>query len=231
MTDVDESSKRRQLWQAVYEPVRRDIIELKLPPGVHLREAELAERFGVSKTPVREALSQLSKDGLVEILTYRGAVITGYTHTDLVEVYQLREILQGACAREAAQSMVVDDIVELGRIVRDSSDSLADGRIESLPDLFESFDDLIYRQTRNQRILDLLTYLDAHLRRIGNLTVGIPGRLDKSVQQHSEIYDAIAIRDPDSAESTMRFHIRSVLADQVATFDMDSLNRNRESVR
>lgn len=231
MTDVDESSKRRQLWQAVYEPVRRDIIELKLPPGVHLREAELAERFGVSKTPVREALSQLSKDGLVEILTYRGAVITGYTHTDLVEVYQLREILQGACAREAAQSMAVDDIVELGRIVRDSSDSLADGRIESLPDLFESFDDLIYRQTRNQRILDLLTYLDAHLRRIGNLTVGIPGRLDKSVQQHSEIYDAIAIRDPDSAESTMRFHIRSVLADQVATFDMDSLNRNRESVR
>lgn len=231
MTKNEDIQKHRQLWQAVYEAVRRDIIELALPPGVHLREAELAERFSVSKTPVREALSQLSKDGLVEILTYRGAVVTSYTHTDLVEVYQLREILQGACAREAAQAMIVDDIVELGRIVRDSGQCLVDGRIELLPDLFESFDDLIYRQTRNQRILDLLTYLDAHLRRIGNLTVGIPGRLDKSVQQHSEIYEAIAVRDPEAAESTMRFHIRSVLADQVATFDMDSLNRDRESVR
>ena len=230
MTKPAKIQTHRQLWQTVYETVRKDIIELNLPPGVHLREAELAERFSVSKTPVREALAQLSKDGLVEILSYRGAVVTGYTHTDLVEVYQLREILQGACAREAAQSMAVDDVAELGKVVRVSSESLADGRLEPLPDLFESFDDLIYRQTRNQRILDLLDYLDAHLRRIGNLTVGIPGRLDKSVQQHSEIYDAIAMRDPDAAESTMRIHIRSVLADQVATFDTDTLNRNRESV-
>ncbi len=231
MTKKQEAPEHRQLWQSVYESVRRDIIELTLPPGVHLREAELAERFAVSKTPVREALFQLSKDGLVEILTYRGAVVTSYTHTDLVEVYQLREILQGACAREAAQVMAVDDVVELGRIVRESGQCLTDGRVDGLPDLFDSFDDLIYRQTRNQRILDLLTYLDAHLRRIGNLTVGIPGRLDKSVQQHSAIYEAIAVRDPEAAESTMRFHIRSVLADQVAMFDMDSLNRDRESVR
>jgi DNA-binding GntR family transcriptional regulator len=231
VTTKEDIQKHRQLWQSVYENVRQDIIELTLPPGIHLREAELAERFSVSKTPVREALSQLSKDGLVEILTYRGALVTSYTHNDLVEVYQLREILQGACAREAAQAMIVDDVVELGRIVRDSGQCLVDGRIELLPVLFESFDDLIYRQTRNRRILDLFTYLDAHLRRIGNLTVGIPGRLDKSVQQHSDIYEAIAVRDPEAAESTMRFHIRSVLADQVATFDMDSLNRDRESVR
>ena len=230
MTKQVKIQNHRQLWQIVYEAVRKDIIELDLAPGCHLREAELAERFSVSKTPVREALSQLSKDGLVEILSYRGAVVTGYTHVDLVEIYQLREILQGACAREAAQSMAVADVAELGRVVRISSECLADDRVELLPNLFESFDDLIYRQTRNQRVLDLLDYLDAHLRRIGNLTVGIPGRLDKSVQQHLEIYDAIAIRDPEAAENTMLFHIRSVLADQIATFEIDLLNGNRESV-
>ena len=98
MTKQVKIQNHRQLWQIVYEAVRKDIIELDLAPGCHLREAELAERFSVSKTPVREALSQLSKDGLVEILSYRGAVVTGYTHVDLVEIYQLREILQGACA-------------------------------------------------------------------------------------------------------------------------------------
>jgi DNA-binding GntR family transcriptional regulator len=214
-------SVHRQLSQSVYESVRQDIIDLVLRPGTHLRETYLAQRYSVSKTPVREALLQLKKDGLVEILSYRGAIVTQYTHTDLVEIYQLRELIEGSCAREAAQSMPVNDVVELGRIVRVSQESLADGRIDLLPALFNDFDEIIYRQTRNGRIVELLTYLDGHLRRIGNLTVGIPGRLDKSVEQHTEIYDAIAMRDPDEAERIMRHHVRSVLADQVALFQVD----------
>lgn len=221
MTYVPKKSDHRQLSQSVYESVRQEIIELVLRPGSHLREAELAQRYSVSKTPVREALLQLKKDGLVEILSYRGAIVTHYTHTDLVEIYQLRELLEGSCAREAAQSMPVDDVVELGRIVRVSQESLADGRIDMLPSLFNDFDEMIYRQTRNGRVVDLLTYLDGHLRRIGNLTLGIPGRLDKSVDQHTEIYDAIAMRDPDEAERTMRHHVRSVLADQVSSFQVN----------
>lgn len=214
-------SVHRQLSQSIYESVRQDIIDLVLRPGTHLREAGLAQRYSVSKTPVREALLQLKKDGLVEILSYRGAIVTHYTHTDLVEIYQLRELIEGSCAREAAQSMSIDDVVELGRIVRVSQESLADGRTDLLPELFNGFDELIYRQTRNGRVVELLTYLDGHLRRIGNLTVGIPGRIDRSVEQHTWIYDAIAMRDPDEAERTMRFHIRSVLADQVASFQVD----------
>lgn len=219
-----EKSVHRQLGQWVYESVRQKIIGLAFPPGMHLREAELAGRYKVSKTPVREALLQLKKDGLVDITSYRGAVVTHYTVTDLVEIYDLRELLEGSCAREAAQLMPVDDLVELGRIVRVSEESLDSGNVDLLPDLFNSFDEIIYRQTRNGRIVDLLTYLDGNLRRIGNLSVGIPGRLDKSVRQHIDIYDAIAIRNPDEAERRMRQHVRSVLADQVATFQVHAGN-------
>lgn len=221
MTSSGLPLEHRQLGQSVYESVRREIIDLTLKPGTHLREADLAGRFGVSKTPVREALLQLKKDGLVEIASYRGAIVTSYTHRDLIEIYQLRELLEGACAREAAQSMAVGDLVELGRVVRVSAESLAAGDQDLLPQLFNAFDDIIYRQTRNARLVEMLTYLDAHLRRIGNLTVGIPGRLDKSVQQHGEIYEAIATRNPDEAELTMRRHVRSVLADQVAAFTLE----------
>lgn len=214
----------RQLSESVYDSVRQDIIDLTLPPGMHLREGDLAQRYSVSKTPVREALLRLKKDGLVDIITYRGAVVTGYTHNDLVEIYQLRELLEGSCAREAANSMSVDEIVQLGQIVRISKERLVEGREDLLPDLFNRFDDLIYRQTTNARLVEFLTYLDAHLRRIGNLTVGIPGRLDKSVDQHIEIYDAIAIRNAEEAERTMRHHVRSVLADQIASFQTSAIS-------
>ncbi len=224
MTSTTSPIGHRQLSQLVYELVREEIIDLVILPGMHLREADLAQRFSVSKTPVREALLRLKKDGLVEIIAFRGAVVIDYTHNDLIEIYQLREILEGACAREAAQSIDVDEVVELGRVVRVSEESLAQGRSDLLPELFNSFDEIIYRQTRNQRMVEMLKYLDGHLRRIGNLTVGIPGRLDKSVQQHAEIYDAIAMRDPDEAERKMRHHIRSVLADQMATFRVNPID-------
>ncbi len=224
MTSTTSPIGHRQLSQLVYELVRQEIIDLVILPGMHLREADLAQRFSVSKTPVREALLRLKKDGLVEIIAFRGAVVIDYTHNDLIEIYQLREILEGACAREAAQSIDVDEVVELGRVVRVSEESLAQGRSDLLPELFNSFDEIIYRQTRNQRMVEMLKYLDGHLRRIGNLTVGIPGRLDKSVQQHAEIYDAIAMRDPDEAERKMRHHIRSVLADQMATFRVNPID-------
>ncbi len=224
MTSTTSPIGHRQLSQLVYELVREEIINLVILPGMHLREADLAQRFAVSKTPVREALLRLKKDGLVEIIAFRGAVVIDYTHNDLIEIYQLREIFEGACAREAAQSIDVDEVVELGRVVRVSEESLAQGRSDLLPELFNSFDEIIYRQTRNQRMVEMLKYLDGHLRRIGNLTVGIPGRLDKSVQQHAEIYDAIAMRDPDEAERKMRHHVRSVLADQMATFRVNPID-------
>ncbi len=211
----------QHLKETIYESVRQDIIELVLLPGTHLREAELAQQYSVSKTPVREVLQLLKKDGLVDILTHRGAIVTHYSHKDLFEIYQLRELIEGACAREAAQSISVDEVVELGRIVRESQDCLAGGHIDLLPELFNDFDEIVYSQTRNGRVVELLTYLDGHLRRIGNLTVGIPGRLDKSVVQHTEIYDAIVRRDPDEAERLMRHHIRSVLGDQAASFQVD----------
>lgn len=223
MSDLSSIKEtHQQLKDLIYDSVKYRIVNLEFPPGFHLREAELAEKFKVSKTPVREALLRLQSDGLVEIQAYRGAVVSSYSNNDLMEIYQLREILQMACAREAALSISADDLAELGRVVRDSDEALSQGRLEDLPTLFERFDELIFRQTRNHRIRDLIETLHAHLVRIGILTVNIPGRLDKSVQQHAEIYAAIANRDPGEAESRMRHHITNVLADQLADFVPDA---------
>jgi DNA-binding GntR family transcriptional regulator len=208
---------RRKMTDWVTEELRNAIVELRLRPGAPLREVALAEQLGVSKTPLREAFARLEQEGLVETTSFKGAVVTGYSERDLNEIYELRALLEGAAARSAAEGSTADmlgalrDVVVRSRQLRDTGD------LAALAGLHEQFDLIVYAQVTNERIVALIENLRAHLTRIGKLTVGIPGRVEASVEEHAAIVDAIAARDPDEAERLMRVHIGSVLSDQLAT--------------
>jgi DNA-binding GntR family transcriptional regulator len=211
-----------QLKDAVYLQLRDDIINGALPIGAVLREAELVTRFGVSKTPLRDALVRLQKDGFVDIPPYRSAVVTGYSANDLREIYELRELLEGACARQAALHISGEELTELAGIVAASAACLnggevVPGRHEELAGFIQQFDLVLYAQSRNSRIDEMVGNIRGHVQRIGRLTTGIPGRLAKSVSEHQAIYDAIVQRDGAAAETLMRQHILSVLTDQLAS--------------
>jgi len=194
----------------VYEELKEAIVGLRLPPGQPLREAALAEQLGVSKTPIREALSRLQQEGLAETTSFKGAVVTGYSRQDLVEIYELRELLESSAARLAAQSMSDTDRARLDQICAESR-SLKDGSDPArLAALIADFDVVLFDQVQNGRIRALIENLRAHLIRIGQLTAGIPGRVQTSVDEHEKIVAAIAARDPDLAEQRMREHIHSV---------------------
>src|ERR1700683_2462519 len=117
MTQGLDHGLHRQLKDAVYLQLRDDIISGALPAGAVLREVELVARFGVSKTPLRDALVRLQKDGFVDIPPYRSAVVTGYSETDLREIYELRELLEGACARQAALHIGGGAVGQRGQIL------------------------------------------------------------------------------------------------------------------
>jgi DNA-binding GntR family transcriptional regulator len=222
MTHAVDDGVHRQLKDTVYQQLRDDIISGALPPGAVLREAELAPRFGVSKTPLRDALVRLHKDGFVTIPPYRSAVVVGYSRTDLREIYELRELLEGACARQAASYISADALAELARIVQASAECVAggeviEGRADELAELHDQFDLVMYAQSRNSRIAEMVGNIRGHIKRIGRLTAGIPGRLAKSVPEHQAIYEAIVQRDGAAAEALMRRHILSVMADQLTS--------------
>lgn len=225
MTSVlGEPVEHRQLKDSVYLKLRQEIVTATLPPGYVLREAELAARFGVSKTPLREAFVRLEKDGFVQIAPYRSAVVTGYSQQDLREIYEVRELLEGQCAREAAVSIATEDLAALNRIVRDSTAAFEAGETGQLTALLDEFDVVLYAQSRNGRITAMLENIRDHVTRIGRLTVAIPGRMGTSVQEHQAIYEAIVQRDGPRAETLMRQHILSVMADQLASLDPDSVS-------
>lgn len=204
-----------QIKEVVYRRLVRAIVELRLEPGVQLRERQLAEQMGVSKTPIREALVRLEKEGLVTVTPYRSAIVRGYAHADIREIYELRELLEGFCARRAAMRISDADEAALRDNTRRSRGLLAGGTPDGIPALFDEFDRILYRQAAGHRIGGLLAELDLHLERLGNLTVGVPGRLDASIRQHEEIVTAIVKRDAVAAEAACREHIRSVFADLV----------------
>jgi DNA-binding GntR family transcriptional regulator len=241
-------SGRRTMTDAVYEQLKTAIVELRIPPGAPLREAEIAQGLSVSKTPVREALGRLEQDGLVTLNSFRSATVTEYTARDLQEIYELREIIEVAAARAAAESMSDKGLADLGRIASEcvrlnaqgggggggtaggsgsaggggtagrSGRAGRGGSVGDAPELVQlisEFDTVLYEEVRNRRIRAILDNLAAHLARIGRLTAEIPGRIDASVREHAQIYEAIERRDPENASRFMRDHIRSVRDDQL----------------
>ena len=206
---------RRKVTDWVYEELKGAIVDLRLAPGKPLREATLAEQLGVSKTPIRQALTMLEQEGLVETTSFKGAVVGGYSRQDLLEIYELRELLENLAARAAAESMSDEDRARLGRISRESRMLKSGNDPARLAALVSDFDDVLFDQVHNSRIRALIENLRAHLTRIGHLTEGIPGRIEASVDEHEKIVQAISARDADLAEQRMREHIRSVRDDQI----------------
>jgi DNA-binding GntR family transcriptional regulator len=151
----------------------------------------------------------------VETTSFKGAVVTGYSRQDLLEIYELRELLENAAARAAAESMAEADRSRLDRICRESRKLKKDNEAAGLAVLISEFDDVLFDQVRNSRIRALVENLRAHLTRIGHLTAEIPGRTGASVDEHEKIVEAIAARDPELAERYMSEHIRSVRDDQL----------------
>ena len=160
---LGEGVEHRQLKDWVYLKLREEIVATQLPPGYVLREAELAARFGVSKTPLREAFVRLEKDGFVQIAPYRSAVVSGYSRQDLREIYEVRELLEGQCAREAAVNIATEDLAALNRIVRDSAAALAADDTSRLAALLDEFDVLLYAQSKNSRITAMLNNIRDHV--------------------------------------------------------------------
>jgi DNA-binding GntR family transcriptional regulator len=210
-----ELSEHRTMTDFVYDQLKAAIVELRIPPGERLREATIAQGLSVSKTPVREALGRLEQDGLVELSSFKSAAVTEYTAQDLREIYELREIIEGAAARSAAESMSEKGLADLGRIATECVRLDEEGGGPELVRLISEFDTVLFEEVSNRRIRAILDNLGAHLTRIGLLTAEIPGRNAASVREHAQIYAAIERRDPEAAEWFMRQHIRSVRDDQL----------------
>jgi DNA-binding GntR family transcriptional regulator len=188
-----------------YERLLSEIEEGGLPPGTRLREAELAERLAISRTPVREALKRLELQGLVVHEPHHGAVVASLEYGQLTELYLLREILEGTAARLAAQHATATEIGVLLRMVE--TDRTLIDQPQQLAQRNRLFHQQIRDTARNRYVNAALENLRLSLALLTGTTLRVPGRAEQAVAEHAAIVACIAARDCDGAERTARRHI------------------------
>lgn len=197
------------LYQEVAERLRQRIFAHELPPGTWIDEQAIAEDYGISRTPLREALKVLASEGLVTLKPRRGCYVTEISEQDLDEIYPLMALLEGRCAFEATQKAKAEDIDRLQRIHDDLERHAASGDIERFFEANQEFHRVVQSVADNrwmmQMILDLRKVLK--LTRLTSLTV--EGRPQQALEEHRMILAAIKARDASSAEAMMHRHLLS----------------------
>lgn len=199
-------SKPEALAVRAYEQLREEIVQGTVLPGEALYEIHLAARLDMSRTPIREALRELERDGYVEELPSRGYVVPRRSLDDIREFFELREVLEASATRYAALRATAAEIARLGtlcsRYEREKNDA-------KWVQLGHDFHNAVVEAARNTRLATMLESLNAQIV-MSRRTVARADALRRqaAIRDHRAIYDAIAARDAATAHALAADHVR-----------------------
>jgi DNA-binding GntR family transcriptional regulator len=197
--------ERRTVAETVKARLRDDILQGRLEPGAPLRQNDVAQRFGVSTTPVREAFALLQAEGLVEIDRYRGAVVFRPTTDDVRDAYEIREALETLATAKAAARITDEEADRLDALL---AEMRATSDVERWMELNDEFHLGIYAAANSPRLLPVIASQRDGCGPYIRLNVEDPARRRVKDEQHREILDACRARDADRALDALRTHLR-----------------------
>jgi DNA-binding GntR family transcriptional regulator len=198
-----------------YSEIRRRILNAQLSPAESVSEYQLAAELGLSRTPIREALKRLEREGLIQSVLGRGAYVAELSFQDVLEIYEVRLLLEPFAAGVAAKQMSEGDISTLGTDVAAARKAAAAGRLDDAFRLDIRLHKSLVAATRNGRIAGILSQLDDQVHRIRVLAPHTPGRLDATIDEHQAIVTALAAHDVEGAERAMRQHLLAARANAI----------------
>ncbi|GAA2551706.1 GntR family transcriptional regulator [Mycolicibacterium diernhoferi] len=205
----------QQVKDRVYQRLREDLISQEIPPGAALKEIPLSERFGVSKTPIREALARLESDGLVEIAPYRGARAKWYTARDFDHLYEARFVVQAECLQRITENPDSPAAKALLANVQRSTELLAAEQYDELVTEIDRFDEILFSAIDNDVLREVIDRIATHFRRIGRNTM-TEARFKSSVEEHNEIVKAARDGNQKRARDRLLRHSDHTKADLLA---------------
>jgi DNA-binding GntR family transcriptional regulator len=191
--------RHQTLREKILETIREAILRGALKPGEKVAEPELAERFGISRTPIREAFRQLESEGYLTVIPRKGAVVTALSERDVEEFYAIKSILEGYAARMAAVNLSSKDIDRL-EAINDRLEQLArDGDVKTFFRVHNEFHELFIRAAGNEKLLELIGQLLMKFNRLRMASLSLPGRMEISVNEHKKILEAFKNNDGEKA--------------------------------
>lgn len=219
-SDPQGSEPRTSLAEQIHSTLEREILEGSLPGGTQLDEQLLAERFGVSRTPAREALIRLAAIGLVELRPRQGAVVSSVSLRDYVAFSEILVQLEALAARLATRRMSPGEIGELEAALASCSEAAGAVDPEAYRRANARFHEVIYAGCRNQILAREIRIIRARMRGLRDLRFENPARMRDSFAEHTAICTAIRNADENAAADAMALHISTgsrSLEDIIAT--------------
>ncbi|WP_027364290.1 GntR family transcriptional regulator [Desulfotruncus alcoholivorax] len=199
----------KPLREIVFETLREAIIQGRLEPGERLMEIQLAEEMGVSRTPVREAIRKLELEGFVVMVPRKGAYVAGISVKDIVDVFEVRAALEALAAGLAAERATAEELEEMERAVLQIYEVSNGNNLNTLVERDTNFHELIYKASRNQRLVQTLVHLKEQIQRFRTTSLALPGRGKHAVEEHKNIVEAISSRNVELAGNLAREHIET----------------------
>ena len=202
-----EVTDKYSLRGRVFNRLREDILSGKYAEHEELKEMAIGEEMGVSRTPVREAFRQLELEGLIQIIPNKGAYVTGITEKDVKDIYMIRSLLEGLCARWATEHITEEKMEEMEENVYLAEFHAQKGHMEQLAELDNRFHDILYESCDSKLLEHQLKDFHQYVLRVRKKTLANVSRGNKSNEEHRLIMEAIRDKNADLAEQLAHQHM------------------------
>jgi len=199
--------KHSNLSEKIYKILKDQIINEELKPGERLLDEKLASEFGVSRTPVREALTRLSSEGLIEITPRSGMYVKRLSRKDVEEIYEIRKVLEGLAARQATPIIDDKELNQLSLLLNKAQRSLDSDDRQICIDLDIRLHDAILKNCQNSRLTSIMNNLNTLIHVFRVRVARNKEKARQALIEHEAILKAIKVRDADKAEKMMMEHI------------------------
>lgn len=197
----------KPLREMVYEELKMQILTGAIIPGTRMMEIELAEEMGVSRTPIREAIRKLEKEGLVTIEPRRGAYASMISTDDMVEILEVRQDLEGLAAYFAADRMSTEQMEELKQVSDNYNDAVTRGSMEDMIKYDTRFHRIIVDSCHNKILVQMIEQLQELVLRFRYIYYDNFKRAENMPEEHEAILTAIASNDAEKARQAADVHI------------------------
>lgn len=197
------------LRDVVFHTLREAILKGDLKPGERLMELQLADKLGVSRTPIREAIRMLQQEGLAVTIPRRGAEVAKMTEKDMEDVLQVRDALDELAASIACEQITAEELEELKRTMREFEESTKTGDVKRIAEVDVKFHDIIYKATRNPKLENILNNLREQMYRYRVEYLKDERSFPTLIKEHSEIVEGLAKKDKEKVIAAMHKHVEN----------------------
>ncbi len=199
----------KPLREVIFNSIREAIILGELKPGERLMEVQLADKMGVSRTPIREAIRKLELEGLVVMVPRKGAYVADLTKKDIIDVLEVRAVLDGLATQLAAERMTDSEQKELNRVFEQFAGCVEKNNLQGIIKKDIEFHDIIYKASRNEKLLHINNNVQEMIYRFRVIYLKNYNPFKDVSKEHSRIMEAIKERNPVEAQKWAVMHIKN----------------------